>query len=247
MVWDHDGSIRLDRERTMKAWAIFRDQIGRHYGFDPSQQRQAQINYAKAVDQYDWVLEENAADIEEFELGRKRIARLDSEPSERQLRDGVSSLGGQRDTIRREWQQKAAPTLQQIDTIWANYERAQNALATDQQAEQHRSLSLRRPRDRMIDTSVVDPLLPYFDMLIGLCLLLGLFTPLAALAAAVFLGSVVLSQFPPTAGPTSSNYQLVECMACLVLASTAAGRFGGLDFFLHLIVRKVWGVHPDKE
>ena len=74
-----------------------------------------------------------------------------------------------------------------------------------------------------------------------LCLLFGLFTPVAALAAAGFLGSVFLSQLPPTTGPTSTNYQLVESMACLVLASTGAGRFAGLDYFLHLIVRREWG------
>jgi uncharacterized membrane protein YphA (DoxX/SURF4 family) len=92
-----------------------------------------------------------------------------------------------------------------------------------------------------LDTTVIDPLVPYFDMTVGLCLLLGFFTPVAALAAAGFLGSVFLSQYPPAAGPMSTYYQLVECMACLVLAGTGAGRFAGLDFFLHLIIRKVWG------
>jgi uncharacterized membrane protein YphA (DoxX/SURF4 family) len=88
---------------------------------------------------------------------------------------------------------------------------------------------------------VIDRFVPYFDIAIGLCLLLGFFTPVAALAAAGFLGSVVLSQYPPATGPTSSNYQLIECMACLVLAATGSGRLAGLDYFLHLIVRKVWG------
>jgi len=92
-----------------------------------------------------------------------------------------------------------------------------------------------------MDTSVIDSIVPYFDMLVGWCLLLGLFTPVAALAAAGFLGSVFLSQYPPLTGPTSSNYQLIECMACLVLAATGAGRFAGLDFFLHLIIRKFNG------
>ena len=241
LVWDADGSLRLDKEKTMVAWAVFRDQIGEHYGFDDQQLQKAQANYAKAVEQYDWVMEENKTDLEEYRLGFARIERMETEGFEKDLRDGVSSLGGQRDTIRREWRQKAAPSLQQIDQIWKNYAVAQNSTATSEQSGQHGSFALAKPRLVAMDTSVIDPIVPYFDMAIGLCLLLGLFTPVAALAAAGFLGSVFLSQYPPTAGPGSTYYQLIECMACLVLAGTGAGRFAGLDFFLHMIIRKVWG------
>ncbi len=246
MVWDADGKFRLDRDAQMLWLATFRDDVAIHYDFSEDQKRQAQANYAKAVEQYDWVLSANAAELEEYVLGRDRLVTLDTDEAEKQLRDGVSSLGGQRDTIRREWNQKAAPALNQIDTIWKSYEATQNALATDEQlAAERRSLRLIKPRTSEIDTSVVDGIIPYFDIAIGLCLLLGLFTPVAGLAAAGFLGSVFLSQFPPSAGPSSTNYQLIESMACLVLAGTGAGRFAGLDYFLHLIVRKVWGAHPE--
>ena len=241
LVWDADGEFRLNRAAAMQNWAVFRDGVGNHYSFSEAQKAQAQANYAKAVEQYDWVLAENATDLEEYALGRARIAKLETEAQEKAVRDGVASLGGQRDTIRREWKQKAAPALAQIDSIWANYETDQNALATGQQAEASPYYRLVRPRTERIDTSVIDRFVPYFDIAIGLCLLLGFFTPLAALAAAGFLGSVFLSQFPPTTGPGSSNYQLIECMACLVLAATGSGRFAGLDYFLHLIVRKTWG------
>ncbi|MGB7327376.1 MAG: DoxX family protein [Rubripirellula sp.] len=249
MVWDADGQLRLNQNANMHAWAVFRDQVGAHYGFDDAQIRKAQVVYGDAVKQYEWVISENAAELEEFELGRSRIAKLESpleQDSEKTLRDGVTSLGGQRDTIRKEWMGKAAPTLKQIDSIWNNYEIAQNALATAEQADSRGKLRLIKPRTARIDTSVVDGLLPYFDIAVGLLLLFGLFTPVAALAAAGFLGSVFLSQYPPSTGPSSSNYQLIESMACLVLAGTGAGRFAGLDFFLHLIVRKFWHV-PDPD
>ncbi len=235
LVWDNDGQLRLDEEGTLQWWAFFREDIAEHYGFDEQQKAQAQANYIKAVDQFRWVVSENAADLEEYELGRQRIEELDRDP----MRSGVSSLGGQRDAVRKEWNQKVTPTLKQLDTIWQNYEIAQNSLATSDQAERG-PLGLGRPRNAAMDTTVINEIVPYFDLAIGLCLLLGLFTPLAALAAAGFLGSVFLSQYPPTTGPSSSMYQLIEGMACLVLASTGAGRFAGLDFFLHLIVRKIW-------
>lgn len=259
LVWDAEGRFRLDVDAMKVWWAGYRNQVQTHYGFDKAQQQAAQQNYAKAVEQYEWVLSENAADIEEFELGRERIAILfgrstaDSEDpaatmeqrqQEKAIRDSVSSLGGQRDTIRKEWLAKAAPALAQIDAISKNYEAAQNSIATQEQSESNPPLALVRPRTNRIDTSIIDPMVPYFDLAIGICLLFGLFTPVAALAAAGFLGSVFLSQYPPAAGPGSTYYQLIECIACLVLAGTGAGRLAGLDYFIHLIVRRASGSTP---
>jgi len=237
IVWDYDGGFRLDRDRTMRVWALYRDRIGEHFSFDERQKEEAQRNYAKAVQQYDYVIELNANEVEEFQLGVGRLEELQQDP----VRDGVSSLGGQREAIRKELEQKIDPTLNQIDAIWENYETAQNAIASEEQLEENLAYSLVRPRLAMVDTSMMDSFVPYFDMALGWALLLGLFTPVAALVAAGFLGSVFLSQYPPTAGPLSSHYPLIEGVACLVLASTGAGRFAGLDFFLHLIVRKVVG------
>jgi uncharacterized membrane protein YphA (DoxX/SURF4 family) len=236
LVWDWDGKLRLDLDKTMKHFAVFRERVGKHYGFDDKQKRTAQANYSKAIEQVEWVLESNAADLEEYELGRQRIETLENDFR----RDGVESLAGQRTAIRAEWLQKAAPSLKQIDAIWKSYEGSQNAIATAEQADRHEPIALGVPRNKLMDTSVINKVVPYFDMAIGICLLLGLFTPVAALAAAGFLGSVFLSQFPPTTGPGSTQYQLIEGMACLVLAGTGAGRFAGIDFLLHTIVRKFW-------
>jgi len=241
LVWDYDGAVRLDKEQTMIVWATYRDRIAKHFGFDEKQVALAQENYAKAVNQYEYVTELAANDIEEFQLGLGRINDLDGDP----VRSGVDSLAGQRETVRRELNQKIAPVFKQIDMIWENYETAQNQIATDEQLQRDLAYQLIRPRVAMMDTSVIDGLVPYFDMTVGWLLLLGLFTPVAALAAAGFLGSVFLSQYPPTTGPGSTNYQLIECLACLVLASTGAGRFAGLDFFLHLIVRKTYSRPAD--
>ncbi len=78
---------------------------------------------------------------------------------------------------------------------------------------------------------------------IGLCLMLGLFTRLSALAGAGFMLFVVLSH-PSYPGvypldPAQMGHALlvtrdfVEMIALLVIASTSLGRWTGLDFFLH--------------
>jgi len=77
---------------------------------------------------------------------------------------------------------------------------------------------------------------------IGLCLLLGLFTRPAALGGAAFMLFVILSQpnwptiYPP-AGPEGGHALLIEksfieMVALVLLATTAAGRWGGLDAWL---------------
>ncbi|MGV3485428.1 MAG: DoxX family protein [Planctomycetaceae bacterium] len=236
LVWDWDGAIRLDESHADAAFKSFRSRVIRYYGFNDAQKQQANANYVKAMEQLRWILTSNKVDIEEYKLGRKRIEQLENDP----VRDGVASLGGQRSTIRTEWMQKIAPTLQQIDAVWATYEQAQNNVATLKQAESRPPIKIDLPRTQRIDTALINRIVPYFDLAIGVCLILGLFTPVAALAAAGFLGSVFMSQYPPSTGPSSTMYQLIEGVACLTLAGTGAGRFAGLDFLIHTIVQKLW-------
>ena len=78
---------------------------------------------------------------------------------------------------------------------------------------------------------------------IGLCLMLGLCTPPAALGGAGFMCFVVMTQpaFPGIYPPDSFivghallvNKDFIEMLALLVIACTSAGRWGGLDFFLY--------------
>ncbi len=77
---------------------------------------------------------------------------------------------------------------------------------------------------------------------IGLCLMLGFCTRLAALGGACFMFNVVLSQFPwPTVYPYPSdmighsmvcNKDSIEMMLLLLLAALPSGRWGGLDWFV---------------
>jgi uncharacterized membrane protein YphA (DoxX/SURF4 family) len=79
---------------------------------------------------------------------------------------------------------------------------------------------------------------------IGLCLLLGLFTPVAALAAAAQLAMFYFAS-PPWPGLPAAlmgghylyvDRNLIELVAVLVVAAVPAGQWAGLDFWL----RRVW-------
>lgn len=239
-VWDWGGKIRLDEERTHLVWSHFREDLKKHYEMSAEQAAEVDQAYLRAQRQLEWILDSNANAIEEYELGQDRIRRLQNDP----MRDGVESLRGQREAIRDEWRKLIDPVLVQIDKVWAIYEDEANSIATDEQ-KQAGYYRLNKPRDAWIDTSVINPIIPYFDLAIGVCLILGLFTPVASLVAALFLGSVFMSQFPPEPGPTSTYYHLVEAAACLVLAATGAGRFAGLDFLFYALSDRLWPVNEE--
>ena len=84
---------------------------------------------------------------------------------------------------------------------------------------------------------------------IGLCLMLGFCTPLAALGGAAFMCFVVMTQpafpgiyppDPPVAGHAMLvNKDFIEMLALLAVAAVSAGRWGGVDFFLYR-----WIVNP---
>lgn len=233
-VWDYDGAVRRDPEFTRWWLEQYRDGAAAYYSFGENEMKVANDALDQLLQNLNIVLAKYDNDLEEFDLGRERLKELKADDS----RLGVESLAGQIETVRKENESKLKPVLNEIDQLWVGYEGTINSLAAPNQRAASPPYQLIKPRTAMVDTSVLNRFVPYFDLAIGWCLLLGLFTPVAALAAAGFLGSVFLSQFPPIAGPTSSNAQLVECMACLVLAGTGAGRFAGLDFFLHLFVRR---------
>jgi uncharacterized membrane protein YphA (DoxX/SURF4 family) len=78
---------------------------------------------------------------------------------------------------------------------------------------------------------------------IGICLILGFFTRLAALGGAAFMLFVVMTQpawpaiYPPDPAVVGHaliiNKDFIEMVALLVISTTAVGSWGGLDFFIH--------------
>lgn len=168
------------------------------------------------------------AKIEEHKKGNVRIAGLEEDV----MRNNVASMRKQKDTIESEWRALVKPALADIDKISAQFERQINDLATDPQrgkdGKRYAVFSL--PSSSPVDVKLIDKIIPIFDMAVGILLIVGLLTPVAGLAAGIFLASVVLTQFPGSYGSQPTYYQAIEMMACFFLAFSDAGRYAGLDF-----------------
>ena len=145
----------------------------------------------------------------------------------------VDSLRDQVGTIKSDRQKKLYGWKQEIDGMWSAYEGRLNDLAVEDQSDKFGSISVHRPFDQTYSQlKIINKFIPWFDTIVGVLLILGLFTRLASGAAALFLISVVLTQPFWIPGTAPTYFYWIELAALLVIFATCAGRMGGLDFFL---------------
>jgi len=228
LVPDHDGQIRRNKEQTKKAWQAYRTTAASHFGFDDTQKAQAKRAYLATVAMHQHYLNDTAEDWADYRRQRVRLAEASLDGSTA----NVSYRRAWLDKQMAELNGKLRSMLAPANKLWDNYETRVNAIATSDQRRARGRLSIPRPGDSLLGISLVDKVIPYFDLIVGACLILGLFTPVVATAAALFLAAVISTQPPWIPGTASTIYQTVEMLALLMLASIGAGRFGGLDFVL---------------
>jgi uncharacterized membrane protein YphA (DoxX/SURF4 family) len=153
--------------------------------------------------------------------------------------------------------QEAQGWIRELETREANYQRALYDLLDEDQRELGAVPASWNPFDwgRM---GQINFAVTFALTAMGLCLILGLFTRLAALGGAGFMFFVVLTQpawpgiyppDPPVVGHALLiNKDFVEMLALLTIATTLAGRWAGLDYFIHhLIVDPIMSRYIRKE
>ena len=146
----------------------------------------------------------------------------------------VESLREQVDTIRSDRQKQLNGWTAEVTGIWDSLEGQVNRLAVDEQAKKP-AYQLHRHFDQKYSfTKFVDFVIPWFDTIVGVLLIIGLFSRLASLAAAGFLVSVILTQPPWIPGTEPTYFYFIELAALLVIFATCAGRMGGLDYFINV-------------
>lgn len=225
VVWDPDGLYRLHFDTAAAHWDYYRQQAAGHFGFDEEQVKRAEQAQKTYEDRLKWFLASKQEAIDEYEKQLARREENQQDPSRR-----LASLQAHDARIAGETRKLYNELVPPVDTLWSDFENAINAVASDEQWERHGRLAIGKPGRRALDTETLDAVVPYFDLAIGVLLIVGLFTRVAAVAGAAFLASVFFSQFPPTPGPGSTYYHLVEMLALLVLAAVGAGRFLGIDY-----------------
>ncbi len=224
MIPDREGRERLNMEETVGFWQKYKDKVVKHYGFDGEQKQQADQLFNKAKDRLKWYFSDKGPDIEEYLLECDRLAEA-KKGRDRKVafrRDWIDSKEA-------ELRSTAQPWLSDLQMMGEQFQADLQATATDVQQSQQGAYPI---PDR--SAMIVDTLVKWTVLLIGILLILGLFTRLASLAGIGFLLSVLSTQPPwvPGSETTYFYYQVVEVLALVVLLATSAGHFGGLDYII---------------
>jgi uncharacterized membrane protein YphA (DoxX/SURF4 family) len=224
LVWDADGLYRLDLDTTLDEWNAYRERVVNHYGFDDKQQKAAADTVKRYEGRLKQFLGSKSDTIDEYHQWLERRDKNAKDPS-RQL----ASLQAHDNRIAGETRKLYAELVPPIDRLWKDLENDLNALSTDEQWKAHGRLAIGKPGRRPLDTEMMDRIVPWFDTIIGACLILGLLTRPAAILGALFLISICASQWPLSSGAAPIHNQAVEALALLTLAAIGAGKFCGID------------------
>jgi len=217
--------------QALKNWNKVKTNIAKKYRLSDDQRYELEKVFRRYKDSLRQYLAENLADIAAYHGSRTRF--------EQRKAEGNNGADHQK---KRTWdeQQKlrreVGQWLGEIDQLQDDLGSAAWALLSD---AQKRKGEIPMPSTR---GDFVDFMVTYGLTAIGFCLLLGLFTRPAALGGAAFLTFVLMTQppwptiYPPAPGVVGHallvDKNFIELVALLLIASCAAGRWAGVDYFV---------------
>jgi uncharacterized membrane protein YphA (DoxX/SURF4 family) len=229
MVADPDGYHKLNAEATLAYWTNYRDRVARHYRLDEDQVNQSEKLLAKAEGRLNDFYVENEETLDEY---KKQIERRDANVA-RPEREGMQTLQTHDGRIAGERMKLKGQLLSQMDALWKNVETDFNSVATSEQREAAGGpLPIGKLSVHRLSSDNVDVIIPWFDLIVGVCLILGLFTRTSAMLAGLFLASVCASQWPGYPGAAPIYYQSIEMLALFALAAVGAGKVASIDALL---------------
>lgn len=229
LVPDVNSLRKLSPDRLKAAWKSEVEQIANHYRFDQKQREEAARELGKSEEFADiWFADKETTEKrEKYFHELSRVVKTERNPQALSYeRERAAAQRKDLDTERRE-------LIADLDAKRAVLREAVTKLATPEQREAAGPYVAPRTTLDWVNLSTMWGLVA-----MGVCLMLGLFTPLAALAGAVFLGQIYLSM-PPWPGLPANpmaeghyfivNKNLIEMLACLALVFIPTGSWIGLD------------------
>lgn len=213
-------------DEIQKDWDDRRERFALHYGLDSKRQKRAMNvsrDYQAKVRSWQRA-NKDALEAHVHQWQRMQRGRQTPDASD------VPFRGQRLAAMKAALLAEASSWRAELTLLERDYENALTGLLTQ---EQRNSGPMPRP---MIPIDLLDAVMTYAILGIGVLLLLGLFTRTACLAGAMFLLSVVMTQpfWVSESQPTFN--QFVEMLALVTLATTHVGRWSGLDFFAHNLI-----------
>ena len=232
IIPDVNSIHKLNLQDRKDAWKAEVDRICAHYNFDESQLKKAQALLKESED-YAEIWFEDSGSKEDIHKYLTELA-------------GVQQIEWNRNALSYERERAAAQRADlEVDrkTLIADLdsrgEAMRDALALLATQEQKEAAGPYQPAWTTLDWVNFSTM--WGLVIMGVCLILGLFSPLAAFAGAVFLAQIYMSMPPWPGLPVSPkseghylivNKNLIEMIACLALACIPTGSWIGIDALL---------------
>ncbi len=231
MLPDPNGLDLLDPERLKKSWADMAAAIEKHYGFDEGQRADVKklLGDADVWADYWFHAPINAQDVAKY-LHDLRAAML-TERDPNALSFELERAYEARKALEADRKKLTEPIVAQAEAL--------KAAILEKATPEQKSKSEYRPATTFLD--VANVLTMYGLIAMGTCLIVGLLTPFSALCAAAFLAMIYLSMPPWPGLPDNPKVEghyfivsknLIELIACLLIAATPSAHWVGLDALL---------------
>jgi uncharacterized membrane protein YphA (DoxX/SURF4 family) len=229
----HDWAVRIVGD-----WRGVLADVAAIPGLSDDQRRQAADAFVRRQQQLaDWLAGEADA-ITAYQHELWRLHEMRSAPEARGLPYGEERIAAKAAETR------ATPLawVAQVQEFQAGYFRDLDGVLSAEQRNDPAvvaamAAALTEPRQAWL--GFVNVAVTVLTLSVGACLLVGLFTRIAAVVGAGFLLAIIATQPPWVAGAEPTIYQTVELAGLLVLAAVGAGRWAGLDFFLGALWRRL--------
>jgi uncharacterized membrane protein YphA (DoxX/SURF4 family) len=269
---DVDGREALDESKLKESWRSDINRIARHFGSTEAQRSEA----SKLLDEAERWADRWFSDPENREKSKKYLHQLDEvEATEKnpqamsfeleRAREARRGLDTERRALVGALEERSKAFRDAVVAKLATSEQVRDAKApllsrvgpqapAASDSDAIKAAEAARPWDQL---DWINFATTYGLIAIGICLILGFLTPLAALGAAAFLAMIYLSMPPWPGLPTNPRAEghyfivsknLIELIACLVIATTPSGHWIGLDalFFGARRRRRLAPATPDR-
>lgn len=229
MIPDVDGLETLDLDHLRATWAADVDALAKHYDFSSDQREAAKALLDKQIQWAVYWFDDpaNAEKKQKYLHGLEVVEATERDP--RALSFDQERAWDSRRSLEADRRELTKPILDKEKA----FDDSIVALATPAQLK---GAGPYAPKPSTLE--ILNLITPYGLVAIGVCLILGFLSPWAAVGAALFLAMIYLSM-PPWPGlppnPKAEGHywivskNLVEMLACLVLAATPTGHWIGLD------------------